>query len=67
MVRHWRYASECADIGGGLMIGTQLKVLEVSKLAGQMWIVVAIPGGDPPKRLKISGEEYAHNFKLANL
>lgn len=66
MVRHWRYASECADVGGGLMVGTQLRIVELSKVAGRMWLRVAIPGGDPPKTLKIAGDEYAHNFRIAS-
>ncbi|MCW3092354.1 MAG: hypothetical protein JWP81_3423 [Ferruginibacter sp.] len=63
-VQYWKYGQECAYIGGGLMPGTQLIVEEVNKTPGMMWIRAAIPHSDPTKYLKISGEEYALNFKL---
>lgn len=64
MVQYWKYGKECAYIGGGLMPGTQLVIKEVNKEPGNTWIRAAIPHSDPTRYLKISGEEYAHNFKL---
>jgi len=64
MVSHWRFATECADIGGGLMPGAELKVAEVSKAPGKLWVRAELPGRQPPAFLKIAGEEFALNFKL---
>jgi hypothetical protein len=63
MVSHWRFAKDCADIGGGLMPGAELTVVEVNKAPGQLWLRAELPGRDPPACLKIAGEEYAPNFK----
>lgn len=62
MVSHWKYAKECASIGGGLIPGAELKIVEVSKIPGAIWVRVEIPGRTPTAYLKISGGEYAHNF-----
>jgi hypothetical protein len=62
MVSHWKYAKECASIGGGLMPGADLKIVAISKTPGQMWVQVELPGRHPPATLKIAGEEYANNF-----
>lgn len=64
MLSHWRFAVESADIGGGLMPGAELKVVEVNKAPGKLWIRVELPGRHPPAFLKVAGEEYALNFKL---
>jgi hypothetical protein len=37
-------------------------VLELSTRSGNAWVRVAIPGSNPPRSLKIAGEEYAHNL-----
>ena len=62
-VRQWKYALECADLGGGLMPGAQLRITEVGKAPGQMFVVAQLPGTDPPRCLKISGEEFARCFR----
>ena len=64
MISHWRYAKECASVGGGLLPGAELKIDELSKIPGAMWLRVEIPGRHPVARLKISGEEFAVNFRL---
>jgi len=64
MVSHWRFAAECDSIGGGLMPGAELKVVEVSKAPGNLWVRAQLPGRDPAAFLKIAGEEYALNFKM---
>lgn len=63
MVRHWKYAKECSEVGGGIMPGRNLKVVLTSNTPGQVWVKVELPGRDPVGYLKISGEEYAHNFR----
>jgi hypothetical protein len=63
-VAYWRYASECADIGGGLMPGAELRVVATSAQPGRRWVCAEIPGRYPTASLKISGEEYAGNFRL---
>lgn len=65
-VQNWKYKNECANIGGGIMPGTQLKIIEVNKIPGNMWVKVLLPHSDPPKTLKISGEEFANNFRSVN-
>ena len=64
-VRHWKFANECADIGGGIMQGTVLKIIDINKVPGNMWVKVELPHSSPPRFLKISGEEFAHNFRIA--
>jgi hypothetical protein len=64
MASHWRFAAECAAIGGGLMPGPELRVVKVSKAPGNLWVWAELPGRDPPAFLKIAGEEYAPNFKM---
>ena len=63
MVAHWKYAKECANIGGGLLPGAQLKIVRVSTVPGSMWVCVEIPGRTPIATIKIAGEEYGNNFK----
>lgn len=68
-IQHWKYASECADIGGGLIGCTaRLVVVEKSPLESrsEIWIKVAIEGMSPPRILKLSGEEYALKFLSAD-
>lgn len=64
MVAHWRHSRECANIGGGLLPGAEMKIAELSKVPGAMWVRAEIPGRHPVASLKIAGEEYAHNFRL---
>lgn len=59
----FRFANECTYMGSGIMPGTALRVVETNKVAGNMWVKVELPHTDPPALLKISGEEFAHNFK----
>ena len=61
-VDHWKFATECGDILGGIMDGTPMKVVEVSKTPGNMWVKAELPGRNPVAYLKISGEEFALNF-----
>jgi len=63
MVAHWKYTKECASIGGGLMPGADLRIAEISKIPGAMWVRVEIPGRSPVAYLKIAGDEYALNFR----
>src|SRR3982751_1311679 len=57
--KHWHYARECAGLSGGLMPGAELKVVDVSKVSGSLWVKAELPGRDPVAYLKIDGEEYA--------
>jgi hypothetical protein len=63
MVAHWKYAKECADIGGGIFPGTRMRVAEVPKKPGAMRVRAELPGRTPPQCLKIAGAEIAHNFR----
>ncbi len=64
MTANWKYAKENGSILGGLMQGTELQIVALSKIPGQMWIQFVIPGRDPPVSMKISGEEFSMNFRL---
>ncbi len=64
-IRHWTYASECARLHGYMIPGVELVVVEVGRIPTRMWVRVQIPT-DPPKFLKISGDEYAENFRMLN-
>jgi hypothetical protein len=64
MVSHWRFAKECDDIGGGMMPGAELKVVEVGKAAGNMWVKAELSGRYPSAFIKIAGEEFAWNFRF---
>lgn len=59
----WTYASECSFIGGGIMPGARLRVVEIHTVPGQMWVKVALPALDPVGYLKISGEEFSWKFE----
>jgi hypothetical protein len=66
IIKHWRYAGECASLGGGLMPGSSLSVLEVGKADNvRWWIKLEIPGRFPSASLKVSGEELGLNFDMA--
>ena len=62
-VRHWKYAKECADVGGGLMPEMHLKVDETSTRPGEIWVRLELPS-DPPRYLKVSGEEFGLCFRM---
>ncbi|WP_400769372.1 hypothetical protein [Methylosinus sporium] len=62
-IRFWKYSSECASVGGGMLKGTTFTVAEKCAVAGAMWVKLEIPGRDPPGFLKVSGEELAWNFE----
>lgn len=64
MVSYWRFAKECDDVGGGMMPGAELKIVEVCKTAGNMWVKVELSARHPSAFLKIAGEEFARNFRL---
>ena len=65
IVKHWRYASECASLGGGLMPGSSLSVVEVGKTANvHWWVKLDIPGRSSSASLKVSGEELGLNFDM---
>jgi hypothetical protein len=63
MVAHWKYAKECAGVGGGLLPGAELRIVDLSKIPGAMWVRVELPGRIPPATIKIAGEEYGQNFR----
>lgn len=67
ILSHWKYARECASVGGGLVPGTaELTIAEIFKGPGPLWLRTELPGRFPPAFLKISAEEYAGNFLLIN-
>ena len=64
MMRHWKYAQETAQLGGGFMLNTGFKIAEVNwATPGNMWVKVEVPGSHPTRYIKISGEEFSWNFK----
>lgn len=64
-IKNWPHASECADIGGGLMPRVaELKIVEIGKTPGNMWVRAELPGRSPPAFLKIAGEILSLNFHL---
>lgn len=62
MAANWLYGGECADIGGGIVAGAEMAIVELSVLPGKAWVRVAIPERDPPAYLKIAGGELSSNF-----
>jgi hypothetical protein len=67
-VKHWSFAPECDDVGGGMVPFTaHLRVVEISrlKLNEWPWIKVEIEAFDPPRFLKISAQEYVQCFAAA--
>ncbi len=60
-VAHWKFCRQ-APIFGGLMPGARLKIVEINKVPGAMWLKAELPGFSPPTTLTISGEEFAMNF-----
>lgn len=61
----WKYSNECDDIGiAGLILGAELEVVDDCRVPGAIWTCVKLPGPYPPKFLKMTGEEYAHNFRV---
>ena len=63
-ITDWKFVTECDDLGTGLMPGDRLEVVEVNKVPGNLWVRVAVPGSEPPVRLKVSNEDYAFNFRV---
>jgi hypothetical protein len=63
-VKHWKYAKECDRIYGQIIPGAEFVVREVGTVPGQMYVVLAMPGTDPERRLKVAGQEYAACFQL---
>lgn len=63
-VKSWRYGRECCDIAIPVAAGTPLKIKEVSRLPGDIWIKAALPESYPPRCLKISRDEYERWFKI---
>jgi hypothetical protein len=67
-INDWKFATECDDVGGGMIAHTaRLKVVQISKLKQNEWpwVKVEMVGFDPPRFLKISGEEYISCFVTA--
>ena len=58
-VPNLKFGKECDDVGGGLMPGTELEVVEVRPGPTEQWVRLRIPGSDPAKHLKLSGGEVA--------
>jgi hypothetical protein len=63
-VQHWKYKNECALLGGEFVVNTKWQVVEVNKIPGSMWVKVEVPNSYG-RTLKISGEEFAHCFKMS--
>jgi hypothetical protein len=61
-VRHFQFARDCADVGGGVTAGARFQVVEVFNRPGQNWLTLAIPGSDPPRTIKITAGEMANLF-----
>ena len=62
---HFKYFDECDPIRGSLIAGiAHLTIVEKSPHDNfsDKWLKVSIPGCDPPRILKLSGEEYAMKF-----
>jgi hypothetical protein len=62
-IMHWRYGRECADVGGGLMAGATLRVVQVHAVA-PTFALLELPGRSPAAYLKVSGDEMAANFTM---
>ncbi len=62
MAKHWTYASINASIGGGIMQGAVLEVVEVSQSPNRAKL--AIPGRTPPAFLTFSGQEMVGLFDM---
>lgn len=60
-IKHWKFAGECAAVGGGIMPGSRLKIAEVHARPGDDWVKLVVPGGV----LKVAGGELAHLFETA--
>jgi hypothetical protein len=64
MIQYWKYKRESDSFNGSFMEGSAFKIIAVNKVPGRMWIRILVPGSDPPRYLKISGEEFSLNFNL---
>ena len=63
-INQWKYAGDCDGVGGCLMPGVELEVVEVCLVPGAMWTRVKLPGAYPPKFLKMTSLEFAYNFTV---
>lgn len=63
-VRNWKFKNEFPAFYNDIMPGVAFKVYDISKMPGNMWVKVEIAGSSPQQYLKISGEEFAHNFRV---
>lgn len=60
--KHWKHAATNSSVGGGLMPGTQFRVVQVS--TAPPFARLEIPGRSPPAFLTLTGEELAMNFDM---
>lgn len=61
--RNWKHARTNAAIGGGLVTGAKLKVVQVS--SNPSFARLELPGRSPPAFITVTGEELAMNFDMA--
>ena len=64
MVAQWVFARECSDIGGGMMPGAELRIVEKCDTPGKTWVRLQILSRSPDAFLKIAGENLANNFDV---
>lgn len=61
--QNWKYAATNPGIGGGIMAGTAMKVVDVSMNPPRARL--ELPGRSPPAFITFSGEEMASLFTMA--
>ena len=64
MVAQWVFAKECSDIGGAMMPGAELRIVEKCDIPGKTWVRVQILSRSPDAFLKINGDNLANNFDV---
>lgn len=63
-VRNWKFKDGFSGFYNDIMPGVAFKITELNKVPGNMWVKVEIPGSNPQQYLKITGDEFANNFRI---
>jgi hypothetical protein len=63
VIQTWKYSNECQNHGGGYMTGVFFRIEGMCSIQGDRWLKARIRYSNPPQFLKITEQEFVHNFR----